>query len=165
MLMLQLPLTTKTTSAQPTLSDHWNRQKLQLQKGMQLKGQWTCKWPPHFSFPRYHKWVLNLVTVEQTWITCQVDVLAGEEFDSCSCRESLGGVYSTVFISCHRPQDTHSAENKNRSKRKRCEVWGENPKQNDWRRAGDWPVGMKNIGNTCWFSAVIQVICKKVLFF
>ncbi|XP_017934146.2 ubiquitin carboxyl-terminal hydrolase 28 isoform X3 [Manacus vitellinus] len=55
-----------------------------------------------------------------------------------------------------RPQDTHSAENKNRSKRKRCEVWGENSKQNDWRRADDWPVGMKNIGNTCWFSAVIQ---------
>ncbi|NWW72339.1 UBP28 hydrolase, partial [Climacteris rufus] len=64
--------------------------------------------------------------------------------------------YSTVFISCDRVQDTPSAENKNRSKRKRCEVWGENPKQNDWRRVGDWPVGMKNIGNTCWFSAVIQ---------
>ncbi|NXH14677.1 UBP28 hydrolase, partial [Bucco capensis] len=55
-----------------------------------------------------------------------------------------------------RPQETHAAESKNRSKRKRCEVWGEKPKQNDWRRVDDWPVGMKNIGNTCWFSAVIQ---------
>ncbi|NWZ49877.1 UBP28 hydrolase, partial [Haliaeetus albicilla] len=64
--------------------------------------------------------------------------------------------YSMVCIFCDRPQEAHSAENKNRSKRKRCEVWGENPKHNDWRRVGDWPVGMKNIGNTCWFSAVIQ---------
>ncbi|NWY57826.1 UBP28 hydrolase, partial [Chionis minor] len=64
--------------------------------------------------------------------------------------------YSTVSIFCDRRQGAHSAESKNRSKRKRCEVWGENPKQNDWRRVGDWPVGMKNIGNTCWFSAVIQ---------
>uniref|UniRef100_A0A8C0JTV4 Ubiquitin carboxyl-terminal hydrolase n=1 Tax=Canis lupus dingo TaxID=286419 RepID=A0A8C0JTV4_CANLU len=48
-----------------------------------------------------------------------------------------------------------SAETK-RSKRKRCEVWGENPNPNDWRRVDGWPVGLKNIGNTCWFSAVIQ---------
>ncbi|NP_001387738.1 ubiquitin carboxyl-terminal hydrolase 28 isoform 40 [Homo sapiens] len=48
-----------------------------------------------------------------------------------------------------------SAETK-RSKRKRCEVWGENPNPNDWRRVDGWPVGLKNVGNTCWFSAVIQ---------
>ncbi|NXY03829.1 UBP28 hydrolase, partial [Pteruthius melanotis] len=76
---------------------------------------------------------------------------------------SLGNLwevfYSTVLLSHDRPQDTHCAEHKYRSKRKRCEtlsLWVESPKQNDWRRAGDWPVGMKNIGNTCWFSAVIQ---------
>ncbi|NXW76133.1 UBP28 hydrolase, partial [Hirundo rustica] len=78
------------------------------------------------------------------------------EFHLCSPLQLYVFVCFTVFISCDRPQDAHSAENKNRSKRKRCEVWGENPKQNDWRRVGDWPVGMKNIGNTCWFSAVIQ---------
>ncbi|NXE93629.1 UBP28 hydrolase, partial [Menura novaehollandiae] len=74
---------------------------------------------------------------------------------TCLC-ELKGEVSILPASACSAPQDTHSTENKNRSKRKRCEVWGENPKQNDWRRAGDWPVGMKNIGNTCWFSAVIQ---------
>ncbi|XP_064029387.1 ubiquitin carboxyl-terminal hydrolase 28 isoform X3 [Pogoniulus pusillus] len=55
-----------------------------------------------------------------------------------------------------RLQEAHTMEIKYRSKRKRCEVWGENLKQSDWRRVDNWPVGMKNIGNTCWFSAVIQ---------
>ncbi|KAL7981633.1 hypothetical protein Chor_005721 [Crotalus horridus] len=56
-----------------------------------------------------------------------------------------------------RARELSVAENKNRSKRKRCEVWGENTTQRDWRRVSGWPVGMKNIGNTCWFSAVIQL--------
>ncbi|XP_025749566.1 ubiquitin carboxyl-terminal hydrolase 28 isoform X6 [Callorhinus ursinus] len=55
----------------------------------------------------------------------------------------------------NRMQEAASAETK-RSKRKRCEVWGENPNPNDWRRVDGWPVGLKNVGNTCWFSAVIQ---------
>ncbi|NXF89343.1 UBP28 hydrolase, partial [Eubucco bourcierii] len=55
-----------------------------------------------------------------------------------------------------RLQEARTVEIKYRSKRKRCEVWGENLKQSDWRRVDNWPVGMKNIGNTCWFSAVIQ---------
>ncbi|NXF73310.1 UBP28 hydrolase, partial [Sclerurus mexicanus] len=94
---------------------------------------------------------------KETWITYQVDTYWLEGSVIPVAAGNLWGLfYSTVFISCDRPQDTHSAENKNRSKRKRCEVWGENSKQNDWRRADDWPVGMKNIGNTCWFSAVIQ---------
>ncbi|XP_058401173.1 ubiquitin carboxyl-terminal hydrolase 28 isoform X2 [Diceros bicornis minor] len=55
----------------------------------------------------------------------------------------------------NRMHEATSAETKC-SKRKRCEVWGENPNPNDWRRVDGWPVGLKNVGNTCWFSAVIQ---------
>nr|XP_031299545.1 ubiquitin carboxyl-terminal hydrolase 28 isoform X8 [Camelus dromedarius] len=55
----------------------------------------------------------------------------------------------------NRMHEAPSAETK-RSKRKRCEVWGENPNPSGWRRVDGWPVGLKNVGNTCWFSAVIQ---------
>ncbi|KAM5294005.1 ubiquitin carboxyl-terminal hydrolase 28-like [Glossophaga mutica] len=48
-----------------------------------------------------------------------------------------------------------SAETK-RTKRRHFEVWGEHRNPNDWKRVDGWPVGLKNVGNTCWFSAVIQ---------
>ncbi|XP_041098220.1 ubiquitin carboxyl-terminal hydrolase 28 isoform X5 [Polyodon spathula] len=48
------------------------------------------------------------------------------------------------------------ADNKSRVKRKRCEAWGDSSNPTDWIRRDEWPVGLKNVGNTCWFSAVIQ---------
>uniref|UniRef100_A0A4W6DYQ4 Ubiquitin carboxyl-terminal hydrolase n=1 Tax=Lates calcarifer TaxID=8187 RepID=A0A4W6DYQ4_LATCA len=56
-------------------------------------------------------------------------------------------------------QESHNAsaeENAARMKRKRCEAQSEMCSPADWIRQDDWPVGIRNVGNTCWFSAVIQ---------
>ncbi|XP_077402835.1 ubiquitin carboxyl-terminal hydrolase 28 isoform X2 [Vanacampus margaritifer] len=47
-------------------------------------------------------------------------------------------------------------ETSTRSKRKRCEVQSDMSSPADWIRKDDWPAGIRNVGNTCWFSAVIQ---------
>ncbi|XP_037279428.2 ubiquitin carboxyl-terminal hydrolase 25 isoform X1 [Rhipicephalus microplus] len=50
-------------------------------------------------------------------------------------------------------------------KRKRgAENWLDPINPNDRRRQGDWPVGIKNVGNTCWFSAVIQSLYHLPMF-
>ncbi|KAL3213299.1 hypothetical protein MRX96_035533 [Rhipicephalus microplus] len=44
------------------------------------------------------------------------------------------------------------------------QVAGDPINPNDRRRQGDWPVGIKNVGNTCWFSAVIQSLYHLPMF-
>uniref|UniRef100_A0A8C4ZHX0 Ubiquitin carboxyl-terminal hydrolase n=1 Tax=Gadus morhua TaxID=8049 RepID=A0A8C4ZHX0_GADMO len=51
---------------------------------------------------------------------------------------------------------TSAEESGARVKRKRCEAPSEACSPTDWIRQEDWPVGIRNVGNTCWFSAVIQ---------
>ncbi|XP_047235116.1 ubiquitin carboxyl-terminal hydrolase 28 isoform X3 [Girardinichthys multiradiatus] len=56
----------------------------------------------------------------------------------------------------HRALEASAEENAARMKRKRCEAQSEMCSPADWIRQNDWPVGIRNVGNTCWFSAVIQ---------
>ncbi|XP_051903202.1 ubiquitin carboxyl-terminal hydrolase 28 isoform X1 [Hippocampus zosterae] len=57
----------------------------------------------------------------------------------------------------HRALEASAEENSARSKRKRCEAaQSDMSSPADWIRKDDWPVGIRNVGNTCWFSAVIQ---------
>ncbi|XP_029030376.1 ubiquitin carboxyl-terminal hydrolase 28 isoform X2 [Betta splendens] len=56
----------------------------------------------------------------------------------------------------HRALEASAEENAARLKRRRCEAQSETCSPADWIRQDDWPVGIRNVGNTCWFSAVIQ---------
>uniref|UniRef100_A0A4W4EA38 Ubiquitin carboxyl-terminal hydrolase n=1 Tax=Electrophorus electricus TaxID=8005 RepID=A0A4W4EA38_ELEEL len=55
-----------------------------------------------------------------------------------------------------RALEASAEENATQVKRKRDEVSGETCSPADWIRQEGWPVGIRNVGNTCWFSAVIQ---------
>ncbi|XP_040038844.2 ubiquitin carboxyl-terminal hydrolase 28 isoform X1 [Gasterosteus aculeatus] len=56
----------------------------------------------------------------------------------------------------NRALEASAEENAARMKRKRCQAQSEMCSPADWIRQDDWPVGIRNVGNTCWFSAVIQ---------
>uniref|UniRef100_A0A8C6TBI1 Ubiquitin carboxyl-terminal hydrolase n=1 Tax=Neogobius melanostomus TaxID=47308 RepID=A0A8C6TBI1_9GOBI len=55
-----------------------------------------------------------------------------------------------------RETEASIAENKASLKRTHTEVWSDSPNPHDRKRIDNCPVGLKNVGNTCWFSAVIQ---------
>uniref|UniRef100_A0A8C6AQL7 ubiquitinyl hydrolase 1 n=1 Tax=Monodon monoceros TaxID=40151 RepID=A0A8C6AQL7_MONMO len=52
--------------------------------------------------------------------------------------------------------EASTAENKACLKRTPTEVWRDSRNPYDRKRQDKAPVGLKNVGNTCWFSAVIQ---------
>ncbi|KAM8898702.1 ubiquitin carboxyl-terminal hydrolase 28 [Spinachia spinachia] len=56
----------------------------------------------------------------------------------------------------NRALEASAEENAARMKRKRCQAHSEMCSPADWIRQDDWPAGIRNVGNTCWFSAVIQ---------
>uniref|UniRef100_A0A8C1FM18 Ubiquitin carboxyl-terminal hydrolase n=1 Tax=Cyprinus carpio carpio TaxID=630221 RepID=A0A8C1FM18_CYPCA len=72
----------------------------------------------------------------------------------CMCQKYIAVLNDIItFIQA---LEVSAEENAACVKRKRCEGSGESCSPADWIRQEDCPVGIRNVGNTCWFSAVIQ---------
>ncbi|XP_045207916.2 ubiquitin carboxyl-terminal hydrolase 25-like [Mercenaria mercenaria] len=69
----------------------------------------------------------------------------------------LGGQVSREEQDISRVLEQSLIESKAGTKRKRGDLWFVDPlNPHERKRNEDWPIGLKNVGNTCWFSAVIQ---------
>ncbi|XP_060606491.1 ubiquitin carboxyl-terminal hydrolase 25-like isoform X2 [Ruditapes philippinarum] len=69
----------------------------------------------------------------------------------------LGGQVSREEQDISRVLEQSLIESKAGTKRKRGDLWFVDPlNPHERKRNDDWPIGLKNVGNTCWFSAVIQ---------
>lgn len=66
-------------------------------------------------------------------------------------------LFLTLCFHFLRVLEASIAENKACLKRTPTEVWRDSRNPYDRKRQDKAPVGLKNVGNTCWFSAVIQV--------
>uniref|UniRef100_A0A8C2J0A9 Ubiquitin carboxyl-terminal hydrolase n=1 Tax=Cyprinus carpio TaxID=7962 RepID=A0A8C2J0A9_CYPCA len=75
----------------------------------------------------------------------------------CMCQKYIAVLNDIItFIQQDTALEVSAEENAACVKRKRCEGSGESCSPADWIRQEDCPVGIRNVGNTCWFSAVIQ---------
>uniref|UniRef100_A0A674B7C0 Ubiquitin carboxyl-terminal hydrolase n=1 Tax=Salmo trutta TaxID=8032 RepID=A0A674B7C0_SALTR len=98
---------------------------------------------------------------KELYVCVVLDVidLTGDDKDDLQRAIALSLEESMFSLTCCtlcRVLEASIAENKASLKRTHTEVWSDSPNPHDRKRMENCPVGLKNVGNTCWFSAVIQ---------